>query len=237
MIAAAAAIAVAVAVGCTEDRTEILVVVDSDLAVPSQLDEVNVRVTGPDSDTKSAVARLGPGEEPLPRTVGLVHEDGPLGPVQILVTGGQGGAPTVERRAILSFVEGRTLLLRMELLASCQGMTCGPDMTCVDGSCRSAEIDPDTLPEYDGTIPGIDGGAEPTDSGPGVDAGPGTDAGPETDAGCVPATEECNGEDDDCDGMVDEGFDFDTDPRNCGGCGNACLPPNRDCCAGTCGRC
>ncbi|MCC7535332.1 MAG: hypothetical protein IT379_03930 [Deltaproteobacteria bacterium] len=38
----------------------------------------------------------------------------------------------------------------------------------------------------------------------------------------MPRAEACNGEDDDCDGMPDDGFDLTTDPRNCGRCGNAC---------------
>jgi cysteine-rich repeat protein len=32
----------------------------------------------------------------------------------------------------------------------------------------------------------------------------------------------CNGFDDDCDGLVDEDFDFTGDPLNCGACGTAC---------------
>jgi hypothetical protein len=38
----------------------------------------------------------------------------------------------------------------------------------------------------------------------------------------TPTLEVCNGIDDDCDGVVDNGIDTDTDPRNCGGCGHAC---------------
>lgn len=36
------------------------------------------------------------------------------------------------------------------------------------------------------------------------------------------ADEICNGEDDNCDGRKDEGFDLDVDPDNCGSCDNAC---------------
>ncbi|MAQ18531.1 MAG: hypothetical protein CMN30_27505 [Sandaracinus sp.] len=44
--------------------------------------------------------------------------------------------------------------------------------------------------------------------------------------GCVPNGEEtCNEADDDCDGLVDEGFDTATDPRNCGACGSVCVLP------------
>jgi len=55
---------------------------------------------------------------------------------------------------------------------------------------------------------GVDSGPIVTDSGP-TDGGP-TDGGPTdggpTDGGCVPMTEICNGADDDCDGMIDEGI-------------------------------
>jgi hypothetical protein len=37
-----------------------------------------------------------------------------------------------------------------------------------------------------------------------------------------PATELCNGTDDDCDGTVDDGFNLPSDPANCGTCGRAC---------------
>ncbi len=42
---------------------------------------------------------------------------------------------------------------------------------------------------------------------------------------CVPRAggETCNGVDDDCDGLVDEGFDLSTDVANCGVCGNTCV--------------
>ena len=43
-----------------------------------------------------------------------------------------------------------------------------------------------------------------------------------TDA-CVATTEICNGRDDDCDGMIDEGFDLMTDPAHCGSCATTCL--------------
>jgi hypothetical protein len=36
----------------------------------------------------------------------------------------------------------------------------------------------------------------------------------------------CDGEDNDCNGKVDEGFDLQSDPQNCGACGNACALGN-----------
>ncbi|HMT36561.1 MAG TPA: putative metal-binding motif-containing protein, partial [Chitinophagaceae bacterium] len=39
-------------------------------------------------------------------------------------------------------------------------------------------------------------------------------------------SEICNTIDDDCDGIVDEGFNLNTDVNNCGFCGNACIVAN-----------
>lgn len=219
--------AVLALVGCGTERTEIVVVIDSDLAVPDELDAIRVQVTGPDGSTKNAGAMLGPGETPLPRTLGLVHEDGPLSPVRILVTGRSGDSDVIERRATTAFIEGRTLLLRMDLLRSCVAVVCDADQSCLSGSCRSAEVDPGSLPEWQGQATRLDASTPPVDAGS-----------PEPDAGdCTPTDETCNDLDDDCDDNVDEGFDFMSDPDHCGECGNACRPPNRACCEGTCGRC
>jgi hypothetical protein len=43
---------------------------------------------------------------------------------------------------------------------------------------------------------------------------------------CQPSPEMCNGQDDDCDGLVDEDVEFNTDPSNCGRCGNVCALAN-----------
>jgi hypothetical protein len=55
-------------------------------------------------------------------------------------------------------------------------------------------------------------------------------------AGAGPTLETCDGKDNDCDGVVDNGFDFQTDPLNCGGCGNVCSPSSAigGCAAGQC---
>ncbi len=44
---------------------------------------------------------------------------------------------------------------------------------------------------------------------------------------CEPRVERCNGVDDDCDHLVDEGFDLARDPLNCGACGRACTESER----------
>lgn len=55
-------------------------------------------------------------------------------------------------------------------------------------------------------------------------------------ANCQPSAEVCNGQDDDCDGLIDEDFEFNTDPANCGRCGNVCALANAgtSCSVGRC---
>jgi len=48
------------------------------------------------------------------------------------------------------------------------------------------------------------------------------------------ATESCNGDDDDCDGETDEGFNLQTDMANCGACGKFCNAVTQLCVDGTC---
>jgi hypothetical protein len=51
--------------------------------------------------------------------------------------------------------------------------------------------------------------------------------------GPAAGTEVCNEADDDCDGMIDDGFDLQKDPQNCGKCGKTC-GSGEMCCAGNC---
>lgn len=54
--------------------------------------------------------------------------------------------------------------------------------------------------------------------------------------GAGPTIEVCDNKDNDCDGVVDDGFDLQNDPLNCGSCGNVCSLPNAisGCVAGNC---
>lgn len=184
-------------------RTEILVEVHSDLLVPEELDRVAITARAPDDRVQPATAELGPGQVPLPRVLGMVHTDGPLGPYHLTVRGERRGATVVTREASVTFVQGRTLVLRVDLLRQCIDATCEAGQTCAVGGCRSIEVGPGELTEWDGRPPPRDAAA--------FDA-------------CVP--ERCNGVDDDCDGETDEGFDLTSDGANCGACGVSCARPN-----------
>ena len=220
---ACALVALASMTGCTAPRTEVIVITNTDLSVPDELDQILIEVTGPDAEVQTASANLRTGLRP-PRHLGLVHDGGRLGPFSVRVRGLLASAPVVERTAVFEFQPDRTLVLRVDLLEECVGVACTGETTCAAGGCRARTIAPEELEEFDGQLP--DAGAPPgDDAGAPRDAGVPTDTGtpPPEDAGaCVPETETCNEADDDCDGTVDEDFDLDTDTANCGSCGNDC---------------
>ena len=242
----ATCLALLVTAACSDDPTQVLVVTDSDLEVPRELDAIYVVVTRPDGSTVESTATLGADQPPLPRTLALVYEQGPLGPFDVRVIGRQGGADRIGRTARFSFQKGRTLVLVMHLTRRCIGAACGTGETCGEDGCRPVDVAPEELLAWTGSPPTLEGGTPPIDAatpdgGPGdggppdagpADAGP-ADAGP-ADGGCTPTTELCNGLDDDCDTMVDEDFDLTSDTENCGTCGTACRGRTRLCCMGTC---
>lgn len=142
----------AVGAGCagSDALTEIVVVLDSDIEA---LDAIAV---GTDNfeDTRVASANLGPGERQLPRSLGIVHEGGPYGPIAIVAFGLDADERVlVNRRAQVFFVPEQVRMLRMELTESCIDVyeTCPDDETCVGGECvhDEGELEPWTgeLPE------------------------------------------------------------------------------------------
>jgi hypothetical protein len=101
---------------------------------------------------------------------------------------------------------------------------CAPDRPCprggvctqvnVQGSARSL-----CLPETGSCSACLDRDGDGWGEGPGC-LGPDCD---DTDASIFPrADERCDGVDNNCDGAIDEGFDFQTDPLHCGACGVLC---------------
>lgn len=170
-------------VGCT-GPTELVVLTESDLAVPTELDELVFEIEAPDGRRSTRTAPLtGQDAVELPVTVVLLHGEGPLGPVEVSAIGRADGVEVVRRGAIAWFVAGRSVLVPLDLTRSCLDVTCPLGTTCVAGACH-------TLP-YDGS----DGGAGPVDAGGHVGPSPVEDAGdsgPVCAAGCA-CVQSCEG--------------------------------------------
>ena len=207
---------------CTSPLTELVVVVHPDLP----LDAIELSVNSEAIDGRMQEARLPVGESP--GSLGVVHQGGPLGPVQVRAVGLEGERAVVEQAASVFFVAGESRRLDLFLGEPCRDVSCPRFETCVGGAC----VDEDRETElWDGVLTPRDAGppassdAGPMDSGP-PDAGLLTpDGGPPPDAGpdaCVSTPEVCNGRDDDCDLSLDEGVVSVDDPLHCGTCGRAC---------------
>ncbi len=185
------AVLLLMAAACTTKKqpvTQIVVAVDSDLSVPTELDTLKVEVTGA-VNMPSAQADLT--QQALPRSLSLVHSGGPLGPVTVTVSGLRGASVVVTREAKVSFVQDQSLQLRVFLGRACAGSKdncASAGKTCDNGQC----IDPTiaNLPTFGGDVVpfgrGGDGAVDAAHGGGGNDGG--ADASMSTpDSGTTPA--------------------------------------------------
>jgi len=128
-------------IGCKSDATQVLVVVETDLLVPTEMDKVHARILdqkgqgiAPKSEADFSVASAGA----IPFSFGVAPEGDPGGVLVVSLDAIRpGGGKIFEVRAVTEFQEGKTLLLPMFLLRTCAGITCQAGETCRNGSCGS----------------------------------------------------------------------------------------------------
>lgn len=183
--------------GSTQPATQLIVVVDSDLVVGTELAAV---VVSADAFPVSRQHRFDvAGGTPLPFSFGLVAPAGhPTATVRVSVTAVRAnGESLVGWSAATHFVHGRTLRLDARLARACMAEdTCsGTDQVCDGGMCRPREIDPAGLPDIDGSAPPprlFDGPTPPPDGGAMPDAPPCVEDQPcPTGDPCVPGARRC----------------------------------------------
>lgn len=129
--------------------TEIVLVIDTDMIVPVELDLVDISVIGPSGPAGAPppVDLKQPGAPAFPMTLGLI-DAGSSSMVSITVTGRHRDANQVPTdvatvRAQTHFVEGQKLMLPILLTASCQGVTCSNQGDiCKLGSCIPLVLTP-----------------------------------------------------------------------------------------------
>lgn len=146
----AAAVALALA-GCAAAPSQLVVVIDSDLALPAEL--ASVRVTSLHEDVvvsrvTFAVAETATGAaSTLPFSLGIVPLQGDsTRRVRVVVEALDAlGTPVVETHAVVGFLQGRSLRLPMFLARSCIAIECPADQTCTRNGCVAEAIDPEDL--------------------------------------------------------------------------------------------
>ncbi len=232
--------------GCSDDEalTELVVVVDTNFTAPTELDSITLNVEGPSGMQYPVTTTLGAeGSPTLPLFTFLEPAGEALGPLIITATARLGETDLVEQQVRTSFIRGESRTVYMSLVWDCRDVTCEAEMTCNDGACRSVDVPPTSLPVWTGSLEepdgsvdgGLDGGTDGSMDAGDASTDSGTDSGPADS--CVPSVEVCNGVDDNCDGVADEGFDLMTDSANCGACGMVCNDQARAsvaCVSGSC---
>jgi hypothetical protein len=141
----------------SENSTELVVTVWSDLAVPAEMDALRIQVTGMAENVDrlfplAADKRSGTYQIPV-QLVLTPAASGDLA-IRVIATGSHQGIDIVAQEAVLSFVPDPARELVLNLAQSCANVSCAayPGYTCENGACaRPVVVDPTTLPTY---VPG-----------------------------------------------------------------------------------
>jgi alpha-tubulin suppressor-like RCC1 family protein len=147
---ARAVVALALAASaCEKPRTEILLIVDTELRIPDELDQITIQIhTREMRDRFKQDYFLGPGKTEIPMSLGLVPDNDPRIGFQVEVTGYRHNVFVIERSASTTLVPEQTLVLRIDLVRVCKEVVCDVmNTTCHDdGKCRPDDVPASSLP-------------------------------------------------------------------------------------------
>jgi len=183
-----------------DPNTQIVISVDTNFAIPTELDVINIKIEQR-SDRAFDVVRhdrdeqlVGKTDRDFPLTLAMTSVNSGKPTVRVTVTGLLDENLVVTRQAIVSFRSGQTLSLPMNLVTACKDKLCNEGFTCGDdGLCEA--IVRDDLDAWQGEPPGLDGSTSMPPREGGVplpdasrldDAGSESGVGPDADADSGP---------------------------------------------------
>jgi hypothetical protein len=157
---------------------QLVVAIDTDMALPEQIDVIELVVTANGNTLLDNPMPVGVGTntQTIPATLTLVAGSDPDLPATIRVIGWRNNQPRTLREIVTPVPTDRVALLRMPVQWLCDGTvaatatddggagggyasTCGAGMTCEAGSCVTSKVpDPSTLETY--TPQAVFGGAQ-----------------------------------------------------------------------------
>ncbi len=140
-------------------KGQLMLVITTNMAPPKDFDTMRIRIveegsTVPIHDLDYALG--GSQAVKLPATLGVVAGSDPNKTVRITVEARRGGVVRVSREAIARVPQGRiaTLPLPIDGLcveSACQADASGNAQTCIAGTCQTANVDVETLPDFSPT--------------------------------------------------------------------------------------
>ena len=124
----------ALVVACGSDgATSILVEVTSDFAVPTEVDSLDVTVTG--DATGAVIDDTYDLSGDWPHSVSLRPGEMESGGVRIRVTLRSAGELVARRSVLSAFRSGEEVVVRIHVPRSCGGVVCSDDQDCEDARC------------------------------------------------------------------------------------------------------
>lgn len=125
---------------CTEDLREVRLVIDSDLLIPSELDEVFVEITAsrtPEGQVCEPARRSFELEssDALPLILAIEPREEYTSWVAYKVTGHERGDVVIEIESRVSWPSEGAHELELTLDRRCLELRCGSETQCVDGDC------------------------------------------------------------------------------------------------------
>jgi hypothetical protein len=138
----------------TKDNTELVVTVWSDLAVPTEMDALRIRVAGKEQTLDhpfQLTSNSEPGKYQIPVQLALVPAGVKDLSITVTAVGSYFGTDMVSQQARLPFIPGQGRELVLYLARSCKNIFCNdhPGYTCENGACgKPVAVDTTQLPPY-----------------------------------------------------------------------------------------
>ena len=135
---------------CAEVFTEVVVLVESEIAT-DDIDRLDAVITSPNGEETNAAAWFSEEQPDFPRTLTLVQDGEELGPYTIMISARRAGRVVIAVESRFEFVRDERRVLRVPLVRACRDVTCGAEQTCRLDGCESIDTDLEEFDEADFT--------------------------------------------------------------------------------------
>ena len=153
---AVASAAITTACGTTDEKTQVTIALASEAEIPKELDTFELRVFSTRTGELKFQQSYSPSSgRDFPTTLAVIPagEESLSSPLRVEIEGRKGGTIFLSRQAVVSYIEGRNMLLAMPLRMACfQFRGCGPTETCAGGQCVASEVKGTALVDYDSAL-------------------------------------------------------------------------------------